>query len=193
MILPDREIAIALERGLISIDPRPKENYFSSTSVDLTLDPNLARFKPKAKGIDVSLDPSDAEFKTEDALVSLTESIVIPLDGFLLAPNTLILGWSKEFVVLKIETRLAARVEGKSSLARLGLGVHVTAPTIHAGFSGCIRLEIINHGAIPIRLRAGMRICQLIFETTLGTPVRGYSGQFQGQTAPPAPKPQISE
>jgi len=189
LILPDREIAIALERGLISIDPRPTENYFSSTSVDLTLDSTLARFKPKAKGIDVTLDPSDEEFKTEDALISLTESIVIPLDGLLLGPNTLILGWSKEFIVLKIETRLAARVEGKSSLARLGLGVHVTAPTIHAGFSGCIRLEIINHGTIPIRLRTGMRICQLIFETTLGTPVRGYSGQFQGQTAPPSPKP----
>jgi dCTP deaminase len=185
LILPDREIAIALERGLISIDPRPKENYFSSTSVDLTLDSTVARFKPKAKGIDVSLDPSDSDFKTEDALISLTESIVIPLDGFLLQPNTLILGWSKEFIILKIETRLAARVEGKSSLARLGLGVHVTAPTIHAGFSGCIRLEIFNHGTIPIRLREGMRICQLIFETTLGTPVRGYSGQFQGQSAPP--------
>jgi dCTP deaminase len=193
LILPDREIAIALERGLISIDPRPKEICFSSTSVDLTLDSTLAQFKSKSKGIDVSLDPGDAEFKTEDALVSLTESITIPPEGFLLPPNKLILGWTKEFIVLKIETRLAARVEGKSSLARFGLGVHVTAPTIHAGFSGCIRLEIINHGALPIRLREDMRICQLIFETTLGTPVRGYGGQFQGQTAPPAPKPKISD
>src|SRR5262249_40241594 len=78
--------------------------------------------------------------------------------------------------------RLAARVEGKSSLARLGLVIHMTAPTIHADFEGRIRLEMMNHGAVPIRLWPGMRICQLIFETTLGTAERGYRGQFAGQT-----------
>ena len=77
--------------------------------------------------------------------------------------------------------RVAARVEGKSSLARLGLAVHVTAPTIHAGFEGQSQLEVINHGRLPIRLRAGMAICQLIFEQTLGFPEIGYGGQFSGQ------------
>ncbi|MBZ0230531.1 MAG: dCTP deaminase, partial [Bauldia sp.] len=91
-----------------------------------------------------------------------------------------------EYIDLKTDSRLAGRVEGKSSLARLGLGIHLTAPTIHSGFKGRIRLEMVNHGAMPIKLRAGMRICQLIFETTLGTPQRGYSGQFLGQSAPPA-------
>ena len=85
--------------------------------------------------------------------------------------------------------RLAARVEGKSSLARLGLAVHVTAPTIHAGFDGHTQLEIINHGGVPIRLRTGMRIYQLIFEQTLGTPVKGYSGRFSGQGATRAGDP----
>jgi dCTP deaminase len=184
LILTDREITISLERGLINIDPRPRENYFSSTSVDLTLDPILARFIATSGGIDITLDPSHADFRAEEALTKLTESITISSDGFSMAPKTLILGWTKEYVDLKTETRLAARVEGKSSLARFGLGVHVTAPTIHAGFSGRIRLEIINHGTLPIRLRESMRICQLIFETTLGTPDRGYRGQFQGQTAP---------
>jgi dCTP deaminase len=75
-------------------------------------------------------------------------------------------------------------VEGKSSLARLGLGVHITAPTIHSGFGNSIRLEIINHGAVPIRLRAGMRICQIVFELTLGTPQKGFQ---QIQSAPPIP------
>jgi len=70
-----------------------------------------------------------------------------------------------------------------SSLARLGLGVHVTAPTIHAGFDGHIRLEMVNHGKLPIRLRTGMRICQLIFEQTLGTPDKGYRGHFSGQSS----------
>ena len=78
---------------------------------------------------------------------------------------------------------MAGRVEGKSGLARLGVAVHVTAPTIHAGFAGQIRLEIINHGSVPVRLRTGMRISQLILELTLGTPVKSYKGRFSGQTA----------
>jgi dCTP deaminase len=100
----------------------------------------------------------------------------------------MVLGWTAEHIDLKIDARLAARVEGKSSLARLGLGIHITAPTIHSGFNGRIRLEMINHGTFPVRIRTGMRICQLIFEITLGTPARGYKGQFLGQSAPP-PKP----
>ena len=94
------------------------------------------------------------------------------------------LAWTTEYINyinLVSHHRIAARVEGKSSLARLGLGVHITAPTIHAGFDGHIRLEMFNHGKIPIRLRAGMRICQLVFEQTLGTPEKGYQGQFSGQ------------
>lgn len=84
---------------------------------------------------------------------------------------------------LRNDTRIAARVEGKSSLARIGLAVHITAPTIHAGFDGQIRLEIVNHGPLPILLKPGMRICQLIFEQTLGTPDKVYGGQFAGQKA----------
>ena len=76
---------------------------------------------------------------------------------------------------------LAARVEGKSSLARFGLLVHFTAPTIHAGFSGTIALEMMNLGPAPIRLSRGMPICQLILEQVFGEPLSG-AGQFQGQT-----------
>lgn len=72
MILTDREITISLERGLITIDPRPKENFFSSTAVDLTLDPVLARFIATSGGIDITLDPSHADFKAEEALTKLS-------------------------------------------------------------------------------------------------------------------------
>jgi dCTP deaminase len=78
---------------------------------------------------------------------------------------------------------LAARVEGKSGLSRIGLGVHVTAPIIHTGFSDTIQLEIINHGPMLIRLRPGLPICQLVFELTLGMPDKAYEGQFLGQQA----------
>jgi len=79
--------------------------------------------------------------------------------------------------------RLAARIEGRSSLARFGLIVHCTAPTIHAEFSGNITLEITNLGSYPIMLRPGMRICQLIVETVEGVPVEAKS-QFHGQQEP---------
>ncbi|MGD0511380.1 MAG: hypothetical protein ABSA33_06095 [Candidatus Micrarchaeaceae archaeon] len=89
---------------------------------------------------------------------------------------------TEENIELPIHSRLAARVEGKSSLARLGIGIHVTAPTIHAGFRGPIQLEICNHGVLQVKLMAAMRVCQLIFEQTLGTPDKGYTGQFYGQS-----------
>jgi len=88
---------------------------------------------------------------------------------------------------LPVHTRLAARVEGKSSLARFGLGVHITAPTIHSGFALPIRLEIMNHGYLPIRLREGMKICQLIFELTLGTPEKGFAPMQSAPALSPAP------
>jgi dCTP deaminase len=93
-----------------------------------------------------------------------------------------VLGWTEETVELPTHARLAARVEGKSSLARLGIGIHVTAPTIHAGFKGPIQLEFCNHGNLRIKVIPGMPVCQLIFEQTLGTPEKGYKGQFFGQS-----------
>lgn len=182
MILTDREIKIALERKLIGIDPHPDDaTAYSSTAVDLTLDSRINTFNEMKAGIEKIIDPSQAAVL--DILNELTESRNIPRGGYLLPPKVLVLAWTREYLSLDIGTRLAARVEGKSSLARLGLAIHVTAPTIHAGFAGQIQLEMVNHGNVPIRLKTGMRICQLIFETTLGTPERGYRGQFAGQTA----------
>lgn len=183
MILTDREIKLAIEKDLIHIDPRPTANAFSSTAVDLTLDPNITEFVSPTGGVEYVIDPGHSEFNPETTLAQISTKKVISADGYLLHPNHLVLAWTKEYVNLVSHNRIAARVEGKSSLARLGLGVHVTAPTIHAGFAGQIRLEMVNHGRVPIRLRIGMRICQLIFEQTLGTPDKGYQGQFAGQGA----------
>ena len=109
--------------------------------------------------------------------------MLLGADGYVLKQQEFILGWTAEYVDLKYDARIAARVEGKSSLARLGVVVHMTAPTIHAGFEGQIRLEIANYGLFPIRLRPNMRICQLIFELTLGAPEKAYQAQFTGQTS----------
>src|SRR5207237_581540 len=111
-----------------------------------------------------------------------SESRELGKDGFIVESGVFVLGWTAENIELPIEARLAARVEGKSSLARLGIGIHITAPTIHAGFKGPIQLEICNHGPFKVKLTPGMPVCQLIFEQTLGTPEKGYKGQFYAQT-----------
>jgi len=181
LILTDREIRIAIESGAISVEPPPDAAAYSSTSLDLTLNPEITVFRRPAAGVEIVLDPSRQGFHPERSLTDFTRQVDIPAEGFVLAPGILVLAWTAQHIDLKPLSRIAARVEGKSSLARLGLGVHITAPTIHAGFKGSVRLEMVNHGSAPVRLRAGMEICQLIFEQTLGTPDRGYRGMFLDQ------------
>ena len=97
-----------------------------------------------------------------------------------------ILGQTLERVHLPIrETRpcYAARIEGRSSFARIGLLVHFTAPTIHSGFEGTIALEMINLAEYPISLFPGMEICQLIIEPVSTMPFRNPSA-FQSQSTP---------
>jgi dCTP deaminase len=185
LILTDREIKISIENDLIGVDPRPGQDAYSSTALDLTLDRAIRTFKGSAPGLYLTIDPGQPGYSFQKALPQLTELGEIGEGGFDLKPNRLLLAWTRERIELKATSRIAARVEGKSSLARIGLGIHVTAPTIHAGFKGNIQLEIVNHGAHPIRLRSGMKVCQLIFEQTLGVPEAGYQGQFAGQLASP--------
>jgi dCTP deaminase len=181
MILPDREIKKSLAGKLIVIDPAPALDAYSSTSVDLTLDPRLRIFRDTGAG--VIIDPGMPGYRVKTLLDGVTDTFTIPAAGWDFAPGRLVLGWTKERIELKVKGKVAARVEGKSSLARLGLGIHVTAPTIHAGFVGTIQLEMINHGPMHIKLRPQMAICQLIFETTKGMPEKAYKGQFSGQLA----------
>ncbi|GGF82244.1 dCTP deaminase [Azorhizobium oxalatiphilum] len=183
MILTDREISIAIKRGQITIDPPPDEKAFSSTSVDLTLGETIVEFDVNPGYLNGAIDPTHPDFDFNTALSQISEKKTISSKGYELEPGKLILAWTVEEVRLPIDSRVAARVEGKSSLARLGLCVHLTAPTIHAGFQGYIQLEVINHGPRKILLKPSMRVCQLIFETTLGTPEKGYSGKFLGQTS----------
>jgi len=182
MILTDREIELAIEHQLIEITPLPKDDAYSSTSLDLLLNENITEFKEEIDGLNQIIDPSRPDFNHEAVLKTLTDTKTIDFkNGYDFYPGKLILAWTKEKIHLKLFSCIAARVEGKSSLARLGIAVHITAPTIHAGFNGQIRLEMLNHGKIPVRLRTGMKICQIIFEQTVGTPVKGYQGRFANQ------------
>ncbi len=181
MILTDREIQIALETKQIIVDPLPPPSAFSSTTLDLTLSPDVRLFKKTTSGLQTHVDPAAEGFTSTNVLNEITEQHIILPEGFKLEPKMFLLMWTAEFISLPITSRIAARVEGKSSLARLGVGVHVTAPTIHAGFSGQVQLEVFNHGPLPVLLRSGMKVCQLVFEQTLGVAQKGYSGQFIGQ------------
>jgi dCTP deaminase len=199
MILSDREIGAALHYGHIMIEPRPMPELWSSMAVDLTLDNVLLRWKepePEPTGQVAgprAVWPARSGFNvramSEDK--NLAEKIAIPESGYPLNPGEFVLGYTRQFIYLPNQSRIAARVEGKSSLARLGVGIHVTAPTIHAGFGynedspdkpGLpIQLEIFNLVCFIVHLESGMPICQLILEEVRETPIKGYVGRFSAQ------------
>jgi dCTP deaminase len=189
MVLIDREIQAAIHCREIIIDPVPSTEAFSSTSLDLTLASELRRWRRPTPGMQQTIRPAAPGYSYNDLAQAYTDLTTISSDGFHLEPGDFILGWTVQKIGLPIHSQLAARVEGKSSLARVGIVVHLTAPTIHAGFGTVgadtkgqpLQLEICNHGLLPVCLDAGMPICQLIFEQTLGTPAKGYSGQFRLQ------------
>jgi dCTP deaminase len=144
---------------------------------------SLRIWKPETlKGVEHVICPATEGYKFAEFVKAYSDSKELGTEGHIIKPHDFVLGWTEEIIELPTFSRLAARVEGKSSLARLGIGIHVTAPTIHAGFKGPIQLEICNHGVLQVKLMAGMRVCQLIFEQTLGTPDKGYTGQFYGQS-----------
>ncbi len=138
MILSDREIAAALDYGHIRIHPRPDRALWTSTAVDLTLDGMLLEWTPRRpRGEPPRLRPHRETFQLRALMADPNWSTRVRIDadnGYELGPGQFVLGYTLEWLYLPHRSRIAARVEGKSSLARIGVGVHVTAPTIHAGF-----------------------------------------------------------
>jgi dCTP deaminase len=187
-ILTDREIMNALNSGHIVINPRPDPaKALSSTSIDLTLARRFAEW-PAVGGLEIR--PGHPNYRYSDFAQTQKR---IDADSYKLEPGRFVLGWTAERLFIPVDSQLAARVEGKSNLARLGLCVHMTAPTIHSGFGeDHIQLEMVNFGPNTLILDAGMRVCQLIFERTVGTPEKPYEGMFSkkghGQVGNPSVK-----
>lgn len=189
MILSNIEIHKALDRKWLSIEPEPaprelqlgRECPYQTSSVDLTLGNEISYLDPDNKPpvtVDLRKGKFAKLFGPHSRSVTITEE-----QPYILKSNHLVLAKTLEkvsFPILDGTPCLAARVEGKSSFARCGLLVHFTAPTIHAGFSGTITLELINFGPLDIGLFPGMPICQLIIEQVCGIPFRNDS-QFQNQ------------
>ncbi|WP_040635024.1 dCTP deaminase [Mobilicoccus pelagius] len=179
MLLSDRDIRAQVDAGRVSLDPYDP-GMVQPSSIDVRLDKYFRLFDNHKYPF---IDPA-AEQPELTRLVEVDGD-----DAFVLHPGEFVLGSTYEQVTLPDD--IAARVEGKSSLGRLGLLTHATAGFVDPGFSGHVTLELSNVATLPIKLYPGMKIGQLCFfqlssaaEHPYGSEV--YGSHYQGQRGPTA-------
>jgi dCTP deaminase len=177
VILSDRTLREQIANGRIVIEPFD-DQYVQPSSIDVRISNMFRVFRNYTAGvIDVKHD-----------MATLTEPIELAHDGvFMLHPGEFVLGSTLERI--GVPDDLVGRIEGKSSLGRLGLIIHSTAGFIDAGFDGHITLELTNIATLPITLYPGMKIGQVSFmqmttpaDNPYGTGARG--SKYQGQRGP---------
>src|SRR3989344_122295 len=181
MILSDRDIKKKIEDRdivVLSQDNRHEANI-NASSLDLRLGRFFKIYNHSKQAV---LDPRDpSSFHDVTKLIEVGQG-----EPFIVQPGEFILGVTME--TIKIADDLVARVEGRSSLGRLGIIIHSTAGFIDAGFEGTITLEITNINRMPVALYPGMRVCQLAFETMSSPAMVPYnkkaSSKYQGQKLP---------
>jgi len=177
MILSDRDIPEHIESGRITIDPFDPA-CVQPSSVDLHVDDQFRVFaNSRYPFIDV-----------REEMPDLTELVQVkPDEPFILHPGEFVLGSTHERVQLPND--LVARLEGKSSLGRLGLLIHSTAGFVDAGWDGQLTLELSNVATLPITLYPGMKIGQISFfrlTSPAETPYGSAGNKYQGQRGPTA-------
>jgi dCTP deaminase len=179
MLMSDRDIRASIEAGQIGLDPL-EMGLLQPSSIDVRLDRFFRLFDNHKYAF---IDPAEQQ----DELTRLIE--VDSSEPFILHPGEFVLGSTYEFVTLPDD--VAARLEGKSSLGRLGLLTHSTAGFVDPGFKGHVTLELSNVATLPIKLWPGMKIGQLCFfkltspsEHPYGS--EKYSSRYQGQRGPTA-------
>lgn len=168
MLLCDHEIQHFVESGIIGLEPFDAR-LIQPTSIDVTLDKSI---RLPAAGI-THLDMADLQ-------PDHTTAAEIPATGWDLPSGGLLLASTQESV--RLPGFLAARVEGKSSVGRVGLAIHITAGFIDPGFQGRVTLEMYNFAPWTLRIYPGMPIGQLCF-LYCTPPARDYAqtGHYQGQ------------
>ncbi len=178
-VLSDRDIRAAMQAGRVRIDPYDPA-CLQPSSVDLHLDADFRVFRNNRYAF---IDPRTPQ-------PDLTELVSVDGDEpFILHPNEFVLGQTLEWVELPDD--LVARLEGRSSLGRLGLLIHSTAGYVDPGWKGNLTLELSNVANLPIALYSGMKIGQISF-FKMSSPVerpygsRELGSRYQGQSSPTA-------
>ena len=176
-MLSDRDIKDAVSRGRIGLDPYVPE-HVQPASVDISVANEFRVFGGHSVPI---VDPREDQ-------ASMTELVTLENDGrFVLHPNEFALGATVERI--RLADDIVGRLEGKSSLGRLGLLIHSTAGFIDPGFEGHLTLELANVAKLPIAIYPGMLIGQISF-VELSSPAQrpygsaGTGSKYQGQRGP---------
>ena len=169
MILTDKDIQQRLENNNLLIEPKPTSEQIQPASLDLRLSNEF---------LEPLIDTTPVDIKNNSPRYQPIQCNVLNLP-----PKSFVLGTTIEKV--KIPPDLIGRVEGRSSIGRLGIAIHVTAGFIDPNFEGQITLEIANLSNNSVVLYENMRICQIVFEELKSTPNRLYGecgNKYQGQT-----------
>lgn len=181
MILSDTDIRRAIASGRVKIEggPQDSDRHIHASSMDLHLGRTFKLYEHSRFAI---LDP-----KRPETFQGNTRTVeVAPNDPFIVQPGEFVLGVTQEAITVPDD--LVVRIEGRSSLGRLGIIVHSTAGFVDPGFSGTITLEISNLNRLPVALYPGMRVCQLAFEMMSSPAETPYSkkpgSKYQGQSLP---------
>ena len=167
-----------IRAGNLTLDPPVDLEIIRHSSIDLTLSEKFHSLEPardlERAGVAGAINLQTYQWL--DFVQQFGREFTITRGDFLdIQVQQLLLGYTNE--VVGLPQHLGGRIEGKSSFARIGLFVHISAPTVHPGFHNRIMLELYNVGPLPIRVRPGDTICQLILERVEGEGL--YQGQFQ--------------
>ncbi|MEY3387817.1 MAG: dCTP deaminase [Candidatus Nanopelagicales bacterium] len=185
MLLSDRDIKLEIEKARVVLEPYDA-NMIQPSSVDVRLDRIFRTFENHKYA---HIDPSENQ-------PELTREVTtVGAEPFILHPGEFVLGSTYEVITLPDD--IAGRLEGKSSLGRLGLLTHSTAGFIDPGFSGHVTLELSNVATLPIKLWPGMKIGQLCLfrlsspaEHPYGSAI--YGSRYQGQRGPTPSKAHLN-
>lgn len=180
-ILSDTDIKNYLNKGKIIIHPlEDPEIQIQPSSVDLRIGNEFKGFRIVRKPVIDPMDKGDLESYMESFYLEEGEPFIIHPGEFALATT---------YETIKLPGDLVGRVEGRSSMGRLGITMHVTAGYIDPGFHGKITLEISNIGKMPVALYMGQRVCQIVFETMTSPSEKPYGhpdrdSKYMGQERP---------
>lgn len=174
MRLCDTDIIKHLQDGHIKIDPSPIEEQVSGVTVDVRLGSKFRVFEAHNAPF---IDLSGPKTEVQAALDRVMSDEIDIADGesFFLHPGELAIAVTLESISLP--ANIVGWLDGRSSLARLGLMVHVTAHRIDPGWSGNIVLEFFNSGKLPLALKPGMKIGAISFEMLSGHAIRPYNSR----------------